>query len=181
MSTDHTLNVSIVTPQSTAFEGKALAVSVPGTQSPFQVLYNHAPIISSLDIGIVKIEDLWHGQNTITRGTSGPLAARVRQAEATLAAAHAAREQEARTRAAYEQGPRHPGRPPRWVVREIRIAQAIEAAEAALKQAQDQQESMGQAVRDLGLLLSSSKFKTWQLRWYSHNQHEPGMPSNYVF
>lgn len=57
MSTDHTLNVSIVTPQSTAFEGKALAVSVPGTQSPFQVLYNHAPIISSLDIGIVKIED----------------------------------------------------------------------------------------------------------------------------
>lgn len=57
MSTDHTLNVSIVTPQTTAFEGKALAVSVPGTKSPFQVLYNHAPIISSLDIGILKIED----------------------------------------------------------------------------------------------------------------------------
>lgn len=57
MSTDHTLSVSIVTPTTTAFEGTALAVSVPGTKSPFQVLYNHAPIISSLDIGILKIED----------------------------------------------------------------------------------------------------------------------------
>lgn len=54
---EHVLNVSIVTPQATAFEGSALAVSVPGSHSPFQVLYNHAPIISSLDIGVVKIED----------------------------------------------------------------------------------------------------------------------------
>lgn len=54
---DHVLNVSIVTPQETAFEGAALAVSVPGSHSPFQILYNHAPIISSLDVGVVKIED----------------------------------------------------------------------------------------------------------------------------
>ena len=57
MSKDKTLSVSIVTPQETAFEGAALAVSVPGSKSPFQVLYNHAPIISSLDVGILKIED----------------------------------------------------------------------------------------------------------------------------
>ena len=57
MSNEHTISVSIVTPEATAFEGSALAVSVPGSKSPFQVLYNHAPIISSLDIGIVKIED----------------------------------------------------------------------------------------------------------------------------
>ena len=56
MATDHTLHVSIVTPETTAFEGDALAVSVPGSKSPFQVLYNHAPVISSLDIGIIKIE-----------------------------------------------------------------------------------------------------------------------------
>lgn len=54
---DHVLNVSIVTPQETAFEGAALAVSVPGSHSPFQILYNHAPIISSLDVGVVRIED----------------------------------------------------------------------------------------------------------------------------
>jgi F-type H+-transporting ATPase subunit epsilon len=55
--TEHQLHVSIVTPQATAYEGPALAVSVPGSQSPFQVLYNHAPIISSLDIGVLRIED----------------------------------------------------------------------------------------------------------------------------
>lgn len=53
----HILNVSIVTPATTAYSGTALAVSVPGTQSPFQILYNHAPIISSLDIGVLKVED----------------------------------------------------------------------------------------------------------------------------
>ncbi|MEY2718962.1 MAG: hypothetical protein RLZZ273_328 [Bacteroidota bacterium] len=57
MAADRTLSVSIVTPRETAYEGKALAVSVPGSHSPFQVLYNHAPIISSLDIGVVIIED----------------------------------------------------------------------------------------------------------------------------
>jgi F-type H+-transporting ATPase subunit epsilon len=30
-------------------------VTVPGTVAPFQVLYNHAPIISSLEPGIVKL------------------------------------------------------------------------------------------------------------------------------
>lgn len=55
--TDHSLHVSIVTPQATAFEGMALAVSVPGSESPFQILFNHAPIISSLDIGVLKIEE----------------------------------------------------------------------------------------------------------------------------
>ncbi len=54
---DRTLSISIVTPSETAFEGKALSVAVPGSHSPFQVWYNHAPIISSLDIGVVKIED----------------------------------------------------------------------------------------------------------------------------
>ncbi|NQW29112.1 MAG: ATP synthase F1 subunit epsilon [Ignavibacteria bacterium] len=53
----HLLSISIVTPQTTAFEGTALAVSVPGSYGPFQILNSHAPIISSLDAGVVKIED----------------------------------------------------------------------------------------------------------------------------
>lgn len=57
MSTEHVITVSIVTPETTAFKGSALAVSVPGSASPFQVLYNHAPIISSLNVGVVKVED----------------------------------------------------------------------------------------------------------------------------
>jgi F-type H+-transporting ATPase subunit epsilon len=63
MATDHTLDVSIVTPQSTAWSGKVLAIAVPGSKGPFQVLYNHAPIISSLDPGVMKLEE---PDNTIT-------------------------------------------------------------------------------------------------------------------
>ncbi len=57
MAQDRLLNVEIVTPQKVLFKGKAESVTVPGSQSPFQILYNHAPIVSSLDIGIVRIID----------------------------------------------------------------------------------------------------------------------------
>ncbi|MFP4528353.1 MAG: ATP synthase F1 subunit epsilon [Candidatus Kapaibacterium sp.] len=49
------LDVEIVTPQRVVFTGKARSVSVPGSQSPFQILINHAPITSSLDYGLVRI------------------------------------------------------------------------------------------------------------------------------
>jgi F-type H+-transporting ATPase subunit epsilon len=51
------LNVEIVSPQKEVFKGAAISVNVPGKQSPFQILFDHAPIISTLDIGIVKIID----------------------------------------------------------------------------------------------------------------------------
>ncbi len=54
---DKLLFVEIITPQSVLYSGKALAVSVPGTECPFQVLYNHAAIVSALDPGIVIIKD----------------------------------------------------------------------------------------------------------------------------
>ncbi|TAL66843.1 MAG: ATP synthase F1 subunit epsilon [Bacteroidetes bacterium] len=49
--------LEIVTPQKVVFSGKVQSVSVPGSVSPFQVLYNHAPIVSTLDPGIVKVVD----------------------------------------------------------------------------------------------------------------------------
>jgi F-type H+-transporting ATPase subunit epsilon len=62
---DKLLEVEIVTPQRIVFSGKAASVSVPGSLSPFQILYNHAPIVSSLDYGLVKIvdendKDIWY-------------------------------------------------------------------------------------------------------------------------
>ena len=57
MDNDKILNVEIITPQKTIYSGKAISVAVPGSQSPFQVLYNHAPIVTSLDTGIIKIID----------------------------------------------------------------------------------------------------------------------------
>lgn len=55
MADNKLLDVEILTPQKVIYSGKAISVSVPGSLSPFQVLYNHAPIVSSLDFGIVKI------------------------------------------------------------------------------------------------------------------------------
>lgn len=52
-----TFHVDIVTPSKTAFEGKVKSLTIPGTKGSFQVLYNHAPLISSFEIGQIKIED----------------------------------------------------------------------------------------------------------------------------
>jgi ATP synthase F1 epsilon subunit len=49
------LDIEIVSPQQQIFKGKAQSVNVPGALSPFQILFNHAPIFSTTDIGIVKI------------------------------------------------------------------------------------------------------------------------------
>lgn len=56
MDAEKTLIIEIVTPQKTVFSGNAESISLPGSQSPFQVLYNHAPIVSSLDLGLVYIK-----------------------------------------------------------------------------------------------------------------------------
>ena len=52
------INVEIVTPAKSAYSGKAKSVTVPGAAGSFQILFNHAPIISSLDIGVIKIEEI---------------------------------------------------------------------------------------------------------------------------
>lgn len=50
-------NLEIVTPEHVEFTGAVQSVTCPGVQGSFQVLYNHAPFLSSLDIGIVKVTD----------------------------------------------------------------------------------------------------------------------------
>ncbi len=52
-----TLNVNIVTPSRTVYDGDVQSITLPGTIGNFQVLYNHAPLMSSLEIGQIKIED----------------------------------------------------------------------------------------------------------------------------
>lgn len=54
---ENLLHIDIVTPQNIAFQGTAQAVTLPGAVGPFQVLINHAPIISALEIGAIKIID----------------------------------------------------------------------------------------------------------------------------
>ncbi len=57
MANEKLLDVEIVTPQKTVFTGKAQSVNVPGSLAPFQVLFNHAAIVSSLDNGTIRIVD----------------------------------------------------------------------------------------------------------------------------
>ena len=50
------LNLKIVSPERIEFEGEAKSVQVPGTLGRFEILDNHAPIVSSLEKGTVVYE-----------------------------------------------------------------------------------------------------------------------------
>jgi F-type H+-transporting ATPase subunit epsilon len=52
---DKTFHVEIVTPRSQVYSGEATIVTLPGVVSPFQVLYNHAPLLTQLEVGDLKI------------------------------------------------------------------------------------------------------------------------------
>ena len=53
----NTFHLEIVTPEEKLFEGRVQSVQVPGMMGSFQVLYNHAPIISTLGKGRLKFVD----------------------------------------------------------------------------------------------------------------------------
>lgn len=61
--------LEIITPVKKAYQGKVQAITVPGTLGSFQVLYNHAPLISTLEIGKIKIID--ENNNELFFATSG--------------------------------------------------------------------------------------------------------------
>jgi F-type H+-transporting ATPase subunit epsilon len=48
------LKLKIVSPERIVFTGEVESVKVPGTQGNFEILNDHAPIISSLQKGIVE-------------------------------------------------------------------------------------------------------------------------------
>jgi F-type H+-transporting ATPase subunit epsilon len=51
------VNLEILTPESKIFSGEITLVSLPGTKGSFEILNNHAPLISSLEAGNVKVID----------------------------------------------------------------------------------------------------------------------------
>jgi F-type H+-transporting ATPase subunit epsilon len=50
------LQLKIVSPEKVEFEGKVESVKVPGSQGMFEILTNHAPIISTLQSGVVEYD-----------------------------------------------------------------------------------------------------------------------------
>nr|WP_299386970.1 F0F1 ATP synthase subunit epsilon [Allomuricauda sp.] len=48
--------LEIVSPEATLFAGEVTSVTVPGINGEFQMLQNHAPIVSLLQEGNVKVQ-----------------------------------------------------------------------------------------------------------------------------
>ncbi len=53
---DKKLHLEIVTPSRPILDEEVVSCTVPGELGGFQVLYNHAPILSTLKIGVMKVE-----------------------------------------------------------------------------------------------------------------------------
>ena len=49
------MNVSILSPLKSLFQGEATSVNLPGKVGAFTILENHAPIVSTLDNGVITI------------------------------------------------------------------------------------------------------------------------------
>lgn len=51
------MKVEIITPEATLFEGDGSFVFLPGSDGSLGVLNSHAPLISSLKKGVVRVKD----------------------------------------------------------------------------------------------------------------------------
>ena len=52
------MKIEIITPDRKVYEDEIKSVRVPGKKGSFQVLKDHAPIVSTLEKGTVRIIDL---------------------------------------------------------------------------------------------------------------------------
>ena len=50
------LNLEIITPDKPIFNEVIESVTIPGTMGNFQILKNHAPLISTFDVGVVNVK-----------------------------------------------------------------------------------------------------------------------------
>jgi len=55
--------LEIITPDKMVFEGEVSLIRLPGSKGAFEILQNHAPIISTLEKGTIKIEDDKHKEH----------------------------------------------------------------------------------------------------------------------
>ncbi|HET6243872.1 MAG: ATP synthase F1 subunit epsilon [Bacteroidetes bacterium] len=61
--------LEIITPDKKVYEGNVISVKLPGSDGSFGVMNNHAPIISTLDKGTIKIVD--ESKNTLFFDVNG--------------------------------------------------------------------------------------------------------------
>lgn len=49
------MQLDILTPDKVLYSGEVTGVKVPGSMGSFEILNNHAPIVSTLDAGTIRI------------------------------------------------------------------------------------------------------------------------------
>jgi F-type H+-transporting ATPase subunit epsilon len=54
---ERSFQLEIITPEKIVLQDEASSLSAPGSKGGFQVLYNHAPLLSTLEIGELKVKD----------------------------------------------------------------------------------------------------------------------------
>ncbi len=53
----NTYKAQLLTPDGSKFDGEVQSVTLPGVNGSFQILFNHAPIVSALGIGRIELVD----------------------------------------------------------------------------------------------------------------------------
>ena len=49
--------VQILTPNGSVYNGTVMGIKLPGTEGNFEVLHNHASLMSGLEVGVISIRD----------------------------------------------------------------------------------------------------------------------------
>ncbi|MBI9056717.1 ATP synthase F1 subunit epsilon [Labilibaculum sp. DW002] len=49
------MHLEIVTPEKSLYSGEVTLVQLPGKNGSFEILKNHAPIVSTLEKGVIKL------------------------------------------------------------------------------------------------------------------------------
>lgn len=66
----NTFKAQLLTPDGSKFEGELQSATLPGVNGSFQILFNHAPIVSALGIGRIELidEDMHKSLYAVTGG-----------------------------------------------------------------------------------------------------------------
>lgn len=103
------------------------------------------------ELGVHHSSDLFHVQQSASKATSAPLAARVRQAEKAVKKAQKELEGVHRAQESYlHQDPRPVGRPPDYAQRISKAQTEVESAQQCLEDASTRQKQAQEAVRGIG-------------------------------
>ncbi len=51
------MQLEIISPDNNLYKGEIVSIRVPGSKGSFQILSNHAPIISTLEKGSIEIRE----------------------------------------------------------------------------------------------------------------------------